>query len=442
MSTPDRLPGELDDLLAAAQAEERMPAVAACVFRDGDVVWQRALGLADVEAGEEATVEHAFRIGSITKTFTAVCVMQLREEGLVDLDAPLRTFVPEAPVGPTVRQALAHLTGLQREVPGNIWETLVMPTREDVLERLEDSERVLRPMQRFHYSNLVFSLLGELLVRRSGLPYSELLRERVLAPLALDSTGLTPVGRRACGYHVPPWSDAAVREADVEIPEPPAAMGQLWSTVGDLARYGTFLAEGHDDVLPKAVLDEMAVVQTIVDPETWTIGWGLGLTLVRSGDRVFAAHGGAMPGFLAWALVHRAESTGAVVLTNSGAGPQPDRLGLRLAEAALDAYSRAPAPWRPAPLPDELRPLLGSWWTEGHEAVVSHRGGRLQVRIVGAPSGRDVAYLEQETPDRWRVVEGYEQGERLDVVRDGSGDVVKLMLATYPLTRSPQPFAP
>jgi CubicO group peptidase (beta-lactamase class C family) len=218
-------------------------------------------------------------------------------------------------------------------------------------------------------------------------------------------------------------------------------MGQLWSTVGDLARYGAFLADGHDDVLPKRVLDEMSAVHTIVDPESWTVGWGLGLGLVRSGDRVFAGHGGAMPGFLACVLVHRPERTGAVVLTNSGAGPKPEGLCLHLAQAALEAHSRVPEPWRPAPLPEELAPILGSWWSEGHEIVVSHRGGRLQLQIVGAPAGRDVAYVELETPDRWRVVQGHEQGERLDVVRDDTGAVVKLLLATYPLTRTPQAFA-
>ncbi len=419
-----------------------MPAVAAAVFRDGDVLWQQALGLADVETAEAATVEHAFRIGSITKTFTAVCVMQLRQEGLVDLDTPLRTYVPEAPTGPTVRQALSHLTGIQREVPGNIWETFVMPSREEVLARLEDTERVLRTNERFHYSNLVFSLLGELVVRRTGASYAEALRTRVLEPLALGATALVPDGARASGYLVDPWSDAVMREADVELPDPPAAMGQLWSTVGDLARFGAFLAGGNDAVLARAVVDEMSMVHTMLDPEGWTVGWGLGIALLRNGERVFAGHGGAMPGFLASLLVHRAERTGAVVLTNSGAGPRPDLLSLQLAEAALDAHTRVPDEWRPTTVPDDLRPLLGSWWTEGHEVVVSFLSGRLQLRVVGAPQGRDIAYLEQEAADRWRVVEGYERGERFDVTRDEDGAVTKLSLATYPLTRTPQTFGP
>lgn len=438
----EALDRQLDELLATAQAEQRMPAVAAAVFRDGRVLWQSALGLADVETAETATADHAFRIGSITKTFTAVCVMQLREEGGVELDAPLRTYVPEAPVGPTVRHALAHLTGIQREVPGNIWETLVMPNREEVLARLEDAEQVLRPHERFHYSNLVFSLLGELVVRRSGMSYADALGTRVLQPLGLEATGLVPVGARAAGYYVEPFSDAVHREVDVELPDPPAAMGQLWSTVGDLARYGAFLADGDDAVLPKSVLDEMTTVQTMIDVEQWKVAWGLGLALLRSGERVFAGHGGAMPGFLAWLLVHRGERTGAVVLTNSGAGPRTDALCLRLVETALEATTRVPAPWRPRAVPEGLEALLGPWWTEGHEVVVSYADGRLQLRVVGAPAGRDIAYLSQEEPDRWRVVEGYERGERLDVVRDDDGAVTKLLLATYPLTRTPRAFAP
>src|SRR5262245_40879065 len=133
VSAPEPLRAELDRLLSTAQGEQRLPSVAACAFRDGEVIWERALGVADVESGEEATTAHAYRVGSITKTFTAACVMQLREEGLVELDAPLRAYVPEIPAGPTVRQALAHASGLQREPAGEIWETMEPPTREQLL---------------------------------------------------------------------------------------------------------------------------------------------------------------------------------------------------------------------------------------------------------------------------------------------------------------------
>ena len=132
MSASDDLHSELDRILAGAQAERRLPSVSAAVFRDGEVIWRRALGLADFESAVDASPEHAYRLGSITKTFTAVCVLQLRDAGLVELDAPLHTYVPEAPAGATVRQALSHLSGIQREPPGEIWETLEPPSREQL----------------------------------------------------------------------------------------------------------------------------------------------------------------------------------------------------------------------------------------------------------------------------------------------------------------------
>ena len=91
---------ELHRILATAQAERRMPSVSASVFRDGEIVWEGVLGVADVASSRAATANDVYRIGSITKTFTAVLVMQLVDAGRIELDAPLRTYLPEAPVGP------------------------------------------------------------------------------------------------------------------------------------------------------------------------------------------------------------------------------------------------------------------------------------------------------------------------------------------------------
>ena len=442
MSPPDALVERLDALAGAAQAEQRIPSLSAAVFRDGDVVWRRALGLADVAGSEDATTEHAYRIGSITKTFTAVCILQLRDGGVLDLDDPLRTHVPEAPAGITIRNALSHLSGLQREPPGEVWETMTPPSREELLGGLEDAERVLRPGQAWHYSNLAFGLLGEVVARRSENGYEDALRARVLDPLGLERTGFEPDGPRATGYHVQPYSDDVIVEPDPSGTGPTAAMGWLWSTVDDLARFGEFLASGRDGVLPRATLDEMARVQTMVDEARWSLGWGLGLSLVRRGERVYAGHGGAMPGFLAYLAVHRPERTGAAVLCNTSAGAEPDTLALDLAEAALEALPRAPELWRPdRGAPGDVAPMLGRWWSEGSELVLSWRQGRLHLRAISYPEGRDVSWLEREGEDVWRIVEGRERGELLRVVRGADGAPVKLYVATYPLTRAPRSFA-
>jgi CubicO group peptidase (beta-lactamase class C family) len=435
------LPADLEQILLSAQRERRIPSVAAAVFRGDELLWSRALGLADVERGEEATPHHAYRIGSITKTFTAVCVMQLRDAGRVDLDAPLRSYIPEVRPGPTVRQALTHLSGLQREPPGEIWETLRPPNREELMASLDDAEQVLTPGTVWHYSNLAFALLGELVARASGSAFPAYLAENVLQPLGLTRTALQPAAPAARGYYVGPWADVAQPEPDLELTETTAALGQLWSTVGDLSAWGAFLAAGREEVLAQATLDEMARVQAMADPTGWTLAWGLGLMLYRRGDRVLAGHGGAMPGFLAGLVVDRATATGAVVLAGASTGARAEELALDLATATLDATAAGLEVWRPdADVPAELVPLLGTWWVEGDEHVVRYTGSRLEVELPGGPVGRSISVLAAEAEDRFRVVEGREQGELVRVVRDEAGGIEKLYFATYPMTRSPSSF--
>lgn len=405
------------------------------------MIWQRAVGLADVASREAASGDHAYRIGSITKTFTAVTIMQLVVAGEVDLDSPLRDHLPQAPAGPTFRMALTHLSGVQRETPGVDWETMMPASREELLAGLADAELVARPGAVWHYSNLVFAVLGEVVARSGGAAYGDVLRERVLDPLGLGRTRLRPEGARATPYFVDPYSDAVRVEPNPEVTELTGVAGWLWSTGGDLARWGAFLADGDDGVLARERLDEMARVHAMVDEERWTVGWGLGLELFRRGDRVFVGHEGAMPGFLASLVVHRGERTGAVVLTNTGAQADTKGLALDLAETALDALPRALALWVPdGGAPEALLPLLGRWWTEGEEVVISYRGGRLQAELVGSDDGRSVSLFAPDGEDRWRVVEGREHGELLQVARAPDGSVPRLTFASYPLTREPSTF--
>jgi CubicO group peptidase (beta-lactamase class C family) len=430
----------LERRLRLAQVERRLPSVSAAVFSAGDILWQQALGLADVAGDEPATPDHAYRVGSITKTFTAVAIMQLREAGIVELDAPLSTYVDGLPGGPTVRQALSHSSGLQREAPGAMWETMEAPTREELLASLPDAELVLRPGRLWHYSNLAFALLGEVIARHGG-SYESVLCDRVLEPLGLGRTRLRPDTPYATPYFVDPYADRVRVEPNPEVTELTGAAGWLWSTTADLARWADFICTGAGDVLHKGVLDEMARVHAMVDEERWEKGWGLGLELFRRGDRVFTGHTGAMPGFLAAFCVHRAERTGAAILTNSGAGADVEALALDLACTALDALPRSPEPWHTgSEVPPDVESLLGRWWTEGDEVVFSWVGGRLQAELVGGPAGLSISLLEPDGDGRWRVAEGRERGELVCVVRDSSGAVEKLTFATYPLTRHPSTF--
>jgi CubicO group peptidase (beta-lactamase class C family) len=429
------LASDLERLVRGAQAA-RLPSVSAAVTRRGEPVWSGAVGLADAESGREATADTQYRVGSITKTFTAVAIMQLAERGELDLDDPLERHLPEAAHGtPTLRRMLSHLSGLQREPPGEIWETFESPTDEELVAQLADAELVLPPHTRHHYSNLAFALLGQVVARHTGQPYRKVVEERILRPLGLARTTWERVEPAANGYLVQPYANVVAREPDVDLRGGEAA-GQLWSTTGDLCRWATFLATGAEGVLRPETVESMWFPLGFYDPDGWTLAWGLGLMLWREGDVVLAGHGGAMPGQLAGVAVDRKTQVAAAAFTNAGAGADMELLARQLVLATREALPDAHTEWRPEPGPPaELASVLGRWWSEGVEFVFTWEAGHLEARLAAPKRPPQPSIFEPLGDDVFRTVAGREQGELLRLVRDESGTVVKLYWATYPFVR-------
>jgi CubicO group peptidase (beta-lactamase class C family) len=436
LRAPEALAAELDRIIRGAQAENRLPSVSAAAVHDGEIVWTGAVGLADTDKGEQATPDHQYRIASVTKTVTAVGLMQLRDEDKLTLDDPLDRHLPEASHAPTLRQLLSHLSGLQREVPGEVWETLEMPTREELLPRLAEADRPLAPGAYWHYSNLAYALLGEVVARVAGAGAEEYLTERVLRPLGMTRTTWTPEGPAAAGYLVDPYSDVPRREAVIDG-RAVAPAAELWSTPTDLCRWAAFIADPDPDVLSPDTVEEMRTFQSMVDLVRWRLGYGLGFALYRVDDLVFAGHDGAHAGYLAHVSALPPAKAGAAVLTNSGAGVTISALGIQLSRAVADAFPPVPEEWQPGePAPEELRGVLGIWWTEGHQLVFSYRNGGLESDFPEARLGLGRSFYEREAPDLYRVRKGYERGELLRIVRDEAGTPTKMYFATYPVTRS------
>jgi CubicO group peptidase (beta-lactamase class C family) len=422
-----------------AQRAGRLPSLSAAVFRGGELAWSEAIGLGDVEQRVQATTDTQYAVASITKTFTAAAVLQLRDAGKLDLEDPLSRHLPEAAHGtPTLRRMLSHASGLQREPPGEIWETLEFPDEDELLRGLEEAEQVLPPAAAWHYSNLAYALLGHVVARVSGVPFRDYVQDRLLSPLGLQRTTWGPTPPVALPYFVEPYSDAVRREPVLELGGKGGESG-LYSTVGDLARWGAFLAEPDESALAPASVAEMHDLQVMAEPD-WTRGWGLGIELRRRGDRVFGGHTGGFPGFLSILLYSRRERVGAVLLANSGRWPRLGATGLDLAEAALEEMPPELEPWAPEePPPDEILPLLGRWWSEGDETIFSWRGGKLEAQLATAPEG-EPSVFEPDGQDRFRTVSGRERGEVLRVVRGDGDEVVRLYWATYPFTRTPEIF--
>jgi CubicO group peptidase (beta-lactamase class C family) len=418
---------QLDRILQEKQAD-RLPSVAAAVVRKGEIVWANAAGYASYDGDVEATAGTQYRIGSITKTFTATAIMQLRDAGELDLDDRLEQHLPGIANGsPTIRRMLSHLSGMQREV-GEMFVEGTTPTEEDLVVGF-----ALPPAQAHHYSNLAFGLLGRVVSVKSGLPYTQYVDERVIGPLGLGRTTWYPQAPKAQGYLVSEYARTVWEEPESDLGGV-AAMGQLWSTVQDLGRWAAFLATGADGVLGAATIEEMWFPQVMYFPDDWVLGWGLGLQLYNQGGAIFGGHGGAMAGHLAGVFVNRKTQIGAAGLTNSGTRGGMDLFSLALAEKAHELWPEPVEVWRPEEEPpDDVKAILGVWWSEGNEFVFFWERGTLNAKLRGALPGRGETRFERDG-DGWVAAAGRERGERLRI------DEAQVVWAGYPFTRDQQPF--
>ncbi|SEP95569.1 serine hydrolase domain-containing protein [Microlunatus flavus] len=424
----------LDHRLARAQAEGRAPSLAAGLVRDGSLVWTGAAGSVD---GAPPTPDTQYRIGSITKTFVAVLVLRLRDEGLLDLDDALETHLPGTTVGDrTVLQLLSHTAGIASETPTPWWERTDGALRPQVADVLGPEPRILRRGRHFHYSNPGFALLGALVARRRGRSFGEVLAAEVLEPLGLRRTTLMPAAPHAQGFAVHPW-------ADLLLPEPAhdsgwmAPAGQLWSTVEDLSRFASFLLDGDDRVLPLDSLREMR--EPVAGTEAESGGYGLGMQ-ASGGPHPLVGHGGSMPGFLAGLDLAVDDGLAFVAFANVTAGPDLGGLIEDLAEVVRTAEPRFPQAWKPLPEADpELLALTGPWYWGATPYAVKLQADRHLELVTLAARGRESRF-GPEGEGTWTGLDGYYRGETLTVVRDAAGAVTHLDLGSFVLTRAP--YAP
>ncbi|MDH2425946.1 serine hydrolase [Sphaerisporangium sp. TRM90804] len=424
--------------IAVEQAQARTPSLAAMVLRDGRPVWWGARGTVGDGPPTEQT---QYRIGSITKTLVAVLVMRLRDEGLLDLNDPLGKHVAVSAVGDvTIAQLLSHTSGLTAEPPGAWWERTPGVDIDALAAALDVESTRHRPGRRFHYSNVGFALLGELVAHHRKAGWAEVARTEILAPLGMDDTTTRPRVPHAQGFAVHPW-------ADVLLPEPEhdaAAMGpagQLWSTPSDLAKWAAFLACGDEQVLRPTTLAEMREPAAVEDGDAWTGGHGLGVQLYRHRGRRLVGHGGSMPGFLAVVWADPADGSGVLCVANTTSGLRAS-VALDLLDI-LDAHEPPiPREWKPAAVDTSMLELTGPWyWGPMAYTLRLLPGSDIALSPVNG-SGRTSRFAAR-ADGTWIGLDGYYAGETLRLVRRPDGSVSHLDLNTFVFTREPyDPQAP
>jgi CubicO group peptidase (beta-lactamase class C family) len=313
---------------------DRLPGMSIAVVHDQELVYAKGFGYADVDKRVEATPGTVYSICSISKLFTSIALMQLRDDGRLGLNDPvskhLPWFAPETldaeAQPPTLRDLLRHSSGLPCEPDLTVWPEpdLLFPTREELIERVSRLKMSYPPNTTFNYSNLGYSLLGQVVSVVSGMEYTDYVQQNIIEPLGLEAT--TPflpkgtLGKEpAIGYGRWPRKGSRVEAPNYDARALTPALG-FSSTVLDLAEFAMWqfrVLDGKDDhVLSQSTLKEMQAVE-------WSSPrWGLGFSFWYIDDVDLVGHQGGCPGYKSQIILCPEEKIAVVAMINTSDAPQ------------------------------------------------------------------------------------------------------------------------
>ena len=350
----------LDDLAAASMQQWKVPGVAIAVVQDGKVIYAKGYGYRDLEQKLPATTATLFPIGSITKSFTALTFAILKDEGKVDWDMPVRTYLPEfqmydpvASEQATPRDLFSHRTGLPRH--DLVWYSSGF-SREDLVSRL----RYLKPNKGFRsayqYNNLTVATMGYLEGKLTGLGWEGAIRQKVFAPLGMSHSNLSVTDIEKTDDHALPYE--LKKEVVTKVPyhniDAIGPAGSINSSVDDMSHYLIFqLGDGKYEgkqIVAESDLREMHSPQTAIpDPPPAFSMPGLGhfsyglawvATAYRGHNLVW--HNGGIDGFYALLSMLPDDHMGVVILTNLPHGQTPEVLAYNVYDRLLGLD---PMPW-------------------------------------------------------------------------------------------------
>lgn len=316
------LVSKIDSLAEGTLADGPVASLAIGVKRGSDLLLVRGYGLADLELGARATAETVYRIGSVTKQFTAAAVMQLVEAGKIGLDDPMTKYLPDYPTQGhtvTIRHLLTHTSGIKSYTSLEGWRsTLTLERTDDELVALFKDESVdFAPGEEWLYNNSGFYLLGMIIERASGETYREYLGAHLFEALGLGGSSYCderPIIRnRAEGYEQD--DGKLVNDAPLSMNQPGAA-GALCSTVPDLLNWESALRGGQ--VVSADSYVQMTTPYELTDGSSTGYGFGLGVGDLEGHPRV--SHGGGINGFVTMLSYFPESDLTIVVLSNTGGG--------------------------------------------------------------------------------------------------------------------------
>jgi len=431
----------IDTWLEAQRDYDNLPGISVAIVTDQEILWSKGYGMADLEKEVTSSPSTIYSICSISKLFTSVAIMQLRDAGklrLEDLVADhlswfnLQQQFPDT--GPiTIRSVLTHSSGLPRESDYTYWTgpDFPFPSPKQVKAKLGSQKTLYSPSTYFQYSNLGMTLLGEIVAEVSGMPYQKYIEENILKPLRLANTRTKLPesmwrGELATGYTALK-RDRTRSMLPLFQAEGIAAAAGFSSTVEDLARFASWqfrlLEKGGEEILKASTLREMQRVHW-VDPD-WKTTWGLGFSVREVDGKTMVGHGGSCPGYRSTLNIDTHKKQAFIVMINAqGVSPGKYATGMR------DILKKATDKGEGEKAEVDLEAYAGHynaqpWW--GETAVLPWQG---KLAVFGLPSenpAEDLTLLKHIEGDTFRRLRKDETlGEEVVFDRDKTGKVVRM----------------
>lgn len=408
----------------------QQPGLALGIVYDGNLIWGKGYGYADLESKTPVTLDTRFRVASISKTFTATAIMQLQAAGQLLLDDPIIKYLDwfklqmegEPPI--TIRHCLTHTSGLPRDGITSIWEDDSFYTWEEVIENTKKRELRFAPLEHYAYSNLGYALLGGVILAITGQTWNEYVQQHILDPLEMKNTLTAGRGGEenlAVGYLIPDDKHNRKGIHVVDAKGYDSATGMA-STINDLAKYARFhLSTENTPLLSAYALRDMHRPHAVSD--RWDSGYGLGISVMRMGNHTLSGHGGGYKGYLTSFLVNREHKAGFIVLTNSLDG-NPFNYAEKSVKLILPELVKLNA------VKKESQPdwehYVGRYHAEWGDVLIVIRNNELHYRPVAFP---DADPIILEPTDEAHIFIGKVVGNTHQKIRfefDAAGAVVRV----------------
>jgi D-alanyl-D-alanine carboxypeptidase len=421
------LAAELDGIFSAAYPADG-PGAAVRVEKGGEVVLRKGYGMADLEMGVPIEPDMVFRLGSITKQFTAAAVLLLVEEGKVELDAPVSAYLHdyEGPgAGASIHQLLTHTAGLPNYTASPEYAARMREDQEtgDMVERFRELDLEFEPGSRWSYSNSGYYLLGLVIEKASGTRYEDFVETRIFEPLGMERSRYGHVDEIVPGRVEGYQGEAGDHEnaAFLSMTQPYAA-GSLLSTVDDLARWDDALRPGGaGEILTPELRARLGEATAL--PGGGSSGYGYGFSVGEYAGHRMIHHGGGINGFRSY-LIRVPEADVFVAVLSNNSAVEPAMPSFRAMAMALGT----PFDERPSIelTGDELDELVGVYAIGGAESdevrVLTREGDHLVSQRAGGQK-LPIRFFER---DRFYYPDSPTHGR---IVRDEAGAPVGMWVS-------------